>query len=73
MMKLYLWDKAATDFCQKFKLYGSTPSVLLVTTVNPKHFGGQHISYKNHAQFRNLSMVDDNCVRELYYNLMRQW
>ncbi|CAF2109170.1 unnamed protein product [Brassica napus] len=39
MMKLYLWDKAATDFCQKFKLYGSTPSVLLVTTVNPKHFG----------------------------------
>ncbi|KAL0755057.1 hypothetical protein Bca101_092725 [Brassica carinata] len=40
VMKLYLWDKAATDFCQKFKLYGSTPSVLLVTTVNPKHLGG---------------------------------
>ncbi|KAJ0238701.1 hypothetical protein HA466_0238760 [Hirschfeldia incana] len=39
-MKLYLWDKAASDFCQKFKSYGSTPSVLLVTTVNPKHLGG---------------------------------
>ncbi|KAH0884779.1 hypothetical protein HID58_060875, partial [Brassica napus] len=37
---LYLWDKAASDFCVKFKSYGSTPSVLLVTTVNPKHLGG---------------------------------
>ncbi|CDY50451.1 BnaC04g24970D [Brassica napus] len=40
LMKLYLWDKAASDFCVKFKSYGSTPSVLLVTTVNPKHLGG---------------------------------
>ncbi|CAN6847005.1 unnamed protein product [Brassica oleracea] len=40
VMKLYLWDKAASDFCQKFKSYGSIPSVLLVTTVNPKHLGG---------------------------------
>ncbi|KAG2304825.1 hypothetical protein Bca52824_033476 [Brassica carinata] len=40
VMKLYLWDKAATDFCHKFKSYGSTPSVFLVTTVNPKHIGG---------------------------------
>ncbi|KAG2334973.1 hypothetical protein Bca52824_006153 [Brassica carinata] len=40
VMKLYLWDRAAADFCQKFKSYGSTPSVLLVTTVNPKHLGG---------------------------------
>ncbi|XP_048606432.1 uncharacterized protein LOC125583482 [Brassica napus] len=39
-MKLYLWDKAASDFCEKFKSYGSTPRVLLVTTVNPKHLGG---------------------------------
>ncbi|XP_013679271.1 uncharacterized protein LOC106383756 [Brassica napus] len=37
---LYIWDKAASDFCQKFKSYGGTPSVLLVTTVNPKHIGG---------------------------------
>ncbi|KAF2559449.1 hypothetical protein F2Q68_00014826 [Brassica cretica] len=40
VMKLYLWDKAASDFCQKFKSYGSTPSVFLVTTVTPKHLGG---------------------------------
>ncbi|CAF2120991.1 unnamed protein product [Brassica napus] len=40
LMKLYLWDQAASEFCEKFKLYVSTPSVLLVTTVNPKHLGG---------------------------------
>ncbi|KAF3547478.1 hypothetical protein DY000_02003370 [Brassica cretica] len=40
VMKLYLWDKAATDFCMKFKAHGNTLSVILVTTVNPKRFGG---------------------------------
>ncbi|KAL0863900.1 hypothetical protein Bca101_043018 [Brassica carinata] len=40
VMKLYLWDKAATEFCEKFKAHGKTPSVILVTTVNPKRFGG---------------------------------
>ncbi|CAN6839902.1 unnamed protein product [Brassica oleracea] len=40
VMKLYLWDQAATIFCQKFKSYGSTPRVLLVTTMNPKRIGG---------------------------------
>ncbi|CAN6809166.1 unnamed protein product [Brassica oleracea var. botrytis] len=40
VMKLYLWDKAATDFCMNFKAHGNTPSVILVTTVNPKRFGG---------------------------------
>ncbi|KAF2586378.1 hypothetical protein F2Q70_00035583 [Brassica cretica] len=40
VMKLYLWDKAATDLCQKFKAHGNTPSVIMVTTVNPKRFGG---------------------------------
>ncbi|KAL0682547.1 hypothetical protein Bca4012_049394 [Brassica carinata] len=39
VMKLYLWDQAATVFCQKFKSYGSTPRVLLVTTMNPKRIG----------------------------------
>ncbi|CDY24581.1 BnaC05g32650D [Brassica napus] len=34
VMKLYLWDQAARDFCKKFKSYESTPTVLLVTTVN---------------------------------------
>ncbi|WZZ89290.1 hypothetical protein YC2023_117869 [Brassica napus] len=40
VMKLYLWDNAASEFCQKFKSYGRIPHVLLVTTVNPKHLGG---------------------------------
>ncbi|CAN6839489.1 unnamed protein product [Brassica oleracea] len=40
VMKLNLWDKAATDFYEKFKAHGNTPSVILVTTVNPKRFGG---------------------------------
>ncbi|KAG2295269.1 hypothetical protein Bca52824_041938 [Brassica carinata] len=40
VMKLYLWDLAAADFCAKFNSHGSTPRVILVTTVNPKRFGG---------------------------------
>ncbi|CAG7906227.1 unnamed protein product [Brassica rapa] len=36
VMKLYLWDQAATEFCQKFKTFENTPTVILVTTVNPK-------------------------------------
>ncbi|KAL0875482.1 hypothetical protein Bca101_025187 [Brassica carinata] len=40
VMKLYLWDKAAVDFCKKFKAYENTPSVILVTTLNPKRLGG---------------------------------
>ncbi|CAH8357875.1 unnamed protein product [Eruca vesicaria subsp. sativa] len=40
VVKLYLWDKAAFDFCQKFNSSGIKPSVLLVTTLNPKRIGG---------------------------------
>ncbi|XP_013669310.1 uncharacterized protein LOC106373721 [Brassica napus] len=40
VMKLYIWDKAATDFYEKFKSLGKPPNVILVTTVNPKRFGG---------------------------------
>uniref|UniRef100_A0A0D3DE06 Replication factor A C-terminal domain-containing protein n=1 Tax=Brassica oleracea var. oleracea TaxID=109376 RepID=A0A0D3DE06_BRAOL len=40
VMKLYLWDKAALDFCEKFKATGGTAKVILVTTLNPKRFGG---------------------------------
>ncbi|CAN7014785.1 unnamed protein product [Brassica oleracea var. botrytis] len=40
VMKLYLWDQAARDFCKKFKSYERTPTVLLVTTVNTKTLGG---------------------------------
>ncbi|KAL0804808.1 hypothetical protein Bca101_097298 [Brassica carinata] len=40
VMKLYLWDKAALDFCENFKATGGTAKVILVTTLNPKRFGG---------------------------------
>ncbi|KAF8113595.1 hypothetical protein N665_0047s0004 [Sinapis alba] len=40
VMKLYLWDQAALDFCSKFNSSESTPTVVLVTTVNPKRLGG---------------------------------
>ncbi|KAH0851857.1 hypothetical protein HID58_094427, partial [Brassica napus] len=39
VMKLYIWDKSAVDFCEKFKALGKPPTVILVTTVNPKRFG----------------------------------
>ncbi|KAL0774778.1 hypothetical protein Bca101_039930 [Brassica carinata] len=55
VMKLYIWDKAAADFCEKFKALGKPPTVILVTTVNPKRFGGisQSSVYDNndHASF----------------------
>ncbi|KAG2312052.1 hypothetical protein Bca52824_023609 [Brassica carinata] len=40
MMKLNLWDKAASDFSERFKASGGTASVILVTTLNLKRFGG---------------------------------
>ncbi|XP_018477439.1 replication protein A 70 kDa DNA-binding subunit B isoform X2 [Raphanus sativus] len=40
VMKLYLWNDAAIEFCQKFRAFESPPSVVLVTTVNPKLLGG---------------------------------
>ncbi|XP_033146227.1 uncharacterized protein LOC108872296 [Brassica rapa] len=40
VMKLYLWDQAAKEFCKKFKSYENTPTVLLVTAVNTKSLGG---------------------------------
>ncbi|KAG2282155.1 hypothetical protein Bca4012_050678 [Brassica carinata] len=49
VMKLYLWDQAATDFCKKFKSYKNTPTVLLVTAVNTKRLGGNHLSLWFHV------------------------
>ncbi|KAG2247985.1 hypothetical protein Bca52824_087613 [Brassica carinata] len=40
VMKLYLWDKAAADFSERFKASGGTARVILVTTLNPKRLGG---------------------------------
>ena len=44
-MKLYLWDKAALDFSKIFKAFGRTAKVILVTTLNPKRFGGLYINF----------------------------
>ena len=44
-MKLYMWDKAAFDFSEKFKASGETAKVILVTTLNPKRFGGLYIIF----------------------------
>ncbi|KAH0888771.1 hypothetical protein HID58_051200 [Brassica napus] len=38
--KLYLWDQAAKDFYKKFTSSEDTPTILLVTTVNPKVIAG---------------------------------
>ncbi|KAF8106018.1 hypothetical protein N665_0148s0006 [Sinapis alba] len=40
VMKLYLWDAAAREFFKKFTASVDTPTVLMVTTVNPKNLGG---------------------------------
>ena len=42
VIKLYLWDKVASDFSEKFKATGGTARVVLVTTLNPKRFGGPY-------------------------------
>ncbi|KAL0747194.1 hypothetical protein Bca101_029196 [Brassica carinata] len=39
VIKLYLWDQVATEFYRKFKSCETTPTVLLVTTVNTKRQG----------------------------------
>ncbi|KAG2267790.1 hypothetical protein Bca52824_062345 [Brassica carinata] len=41
VMNVYLWDEAAKSFCLKFDASAATPTVLLVTTVNPKRLGGK--------------------------------
>ncbi|KAL0721136.1 hypothetical protein Bca4012_035735 [Brassica carinata] len=38
-LHLCLWDKAASDFCEKFKASGCAARVILVTALNPKRFG----------------------------------
>ncbi|KAJ0254508.1 hypothetical protein HA466_0104270 [Hirschfeldia incana] len=41
VMNVYLWDEAAENFRIKFDASAATPTVLLVTTVTPKRFGGK--------------------------------
>ena len=40
VLKVCLWDKAASEFCEKFNASEGTARVILVTTLNPKRFGG---------------------------------
>ncbi|KAH0884094.1 hypothetical protein HID58_060190 [Brassica napus] len=61
VMKLYLWDQAAREFCKKFKTYENTPTVLLVTTVNTKTLGG--------SDFYLYSCLDLNVLFACIYGL----
>ncbi|KAF3495702.1 hypothetical protein DY000_02052971 [Brassica cretica] len=63
VMKLYIWDKAAADFCEKFKALGKPPTVLLVRTVNPKHFGGA-LSMSSLSSSRVFFDMDVQATRE---------
>ncbi|CAF1958578.1 unnamed protein product [Brassica oleracea var. botrytis] len=48
VMNVYLWDEAAESFRLKFDGSAATPTVLLVTTINPKRLGGNlsHSKYE---------------------------
>ncbi|KAF3556134.1 hypothetical protein F2Q69_00017132 [Brassica cretica] len=63
VMKLYIWDKAAADFCEKFKALGKPPTVILVTTVNPKRFGGA-LSLSSLSSSRVFFDMDFQATRE---------
>nr|VDD54623.1 unnamed protein product [Brassica oleracea] len=63
VMKLYIWDKAAADFCEKFKALGKPPTVLLVRTVNPKHSGGA-LSMSSLSSSRVFFDMDVQATRE---------
>ncbi|CDY27646.1 BnaA09g27610D [Brassica napus] len=63
VIKLYLWDKAAFDFSEKFKASGGTAKVILVTTLNPKRFGGA-LSLSSMASSRVFMDSDVQATRD---------
>ncbi|KAF3510140.1 hypothetical protein F2Q69_00009704 [Brassica cretica] len=63
VMKLYILDKAAAVFCEKFKALGKPPNVILVTTVNPKRFGGA-LSLSSLSSSRVFFDTDVQATRE---------
>ncbi|KAF3577771.1 hypothetical protein DY000_02030518 [Brassica cretica] len=80
VMKLYLWDQAATDFCKKFNSCENTPTVLLVTTVNTKRLGeskkpiqlgGKQI--KLWRPIRHLDSIVRVCVRTQAKTANQTW
>lgn len=69
VMKLYLWDQAAFDFCKKFRSSENTPSVILVTTVYPKRLGGMHFYFlKPSSTLHFLSSLSFN--KHIYFRCM---
>ncbi|KAG2268413.1 hypothetical protein Bca52824_062968 [Brassica carinata] len=61
VLKVGLWDKAAFEFCEKFNASEGTAHVILVTTLNPKRFGGLFLSLSSMAPSR---VFLDNDVEE---------
>ncbi|CAF1820160.1 unnamed protein product [Brassica napus] len=68
VMKLYLWDKAASEFCERFKASGGTARVILVTTLNPKRLGGA-LALSSMAPSRVFLDTDVQATRD-YLNWM---
>ncbi|XP_033145718.1 uncharacterized protein LOC103864001 isoform X3 [Brassica rapa] len=50
VMNIYLWDEAAENFCLKFDACAATPTVLLITTVNPKRLGKLRLSSMSYSR-----------------------
>ncbi|XP_013594482.1 PREDICTED: uncharacterized protein LOC106302537 [Brassica oleracea var. oleracea] len=64
VMNVFLWDEAAESFRLKFDGSAATPTVLLVTTVNPKRLGGNlsHSKYEFLITHRQESNRVDRCL-----------
>ncbi|WZZ13247.1 hypothetical protein YC2023_106336 [Brassica napus] len=63
VMNVYLWDEAAESFRLKFDGSAVTPTVLLVTTVNPKRLGGNlsHSKYEFLMTHTHFDKPTTNC------------
>ncbi|CAF2280795.1 unnamed protein product [Brassica napus] len=66
VMKLYLWDQAATDFCEKFNSCENTPTVLLVTTVNTKRLGAGTLALTSMSPTRVFMDSDVQPTRDYF-------
>ncbi|XP_013583285.1 PREDICTED: uncharacterized protein LOC106292221 [Brassica oleracea var. oleracea] len=67
VLKLYLWDKAAFQFCEKFKASIGTARVILVTTLNPKLFGG--VLYLS-SMASSRVFLDSDVQETCYYDII---
>ncbi|KAG2266981.1 hypothetical protein Bca52824_074060 [Brassica carinata] len=60
VMNVYLWDEAAESFRLKFDASAATPTVLLVTTVNPKRLGAETLTIGEIAAFLKRQSAQEN-------------